>query len=299
MDDPDEPGFTEPPHSIVSGTDPRRLYAVIAVLLVVIVVLAIRPWGDDGGPPREGDVAQPSAGRPAPTTPPPDASAGAEPTPGAVAAGLDETCGSPSGWRAATLQDWAGRSTPIRSWIAIEPVTASGAADPAVPFAPVATGIVTAIGYCAPLGDAERPPAAAVASLWAVRDGQAIPLSLLPLEPSSPDALGGLWRRPPEVDRRAGRLQASRRPWPPPASGRRAATSSSSPHRAATTTAGWGSRSRTCRCSARAPCPHPRPRRPRRRTRPRPRPRLPRRPRPRPRPDPTPAQRRGASSQMS
>jgi hypothetical protein len=199
VDDPDEPGFTEPPHSIVSRTDPRRLYAVIAVLLVVIVVLAIRPWGGDGGPPREGNVAQPSAGRPASATPPPDASAGAEPTPGAVAAGLDETCGSPSGWRAATLQDWAGRSTPIRSWIAIEPVTASGAADPAVPFAPVATGIVTAIGYCAPLGDAERPPAASVASLWAVRDGQAIPLSLLPLEPSSPDALGGLWRRPPEV----------------------------------------------------------------------------------------------------
>ena len=150
-------------------------------------------------PSAEGNVAQPSAARPASTTPPPDASAVAEPTPGALAAGLDETCGSPSGWRAATLQDWAGRSTPIRSWIAIEPVTASGAADPAVPFAPVATGIVTAIGYCAPLGDAERPPAAAVASLWAVRDGQAIPLSLLPLEPSSPDALGGLWRRPPEV----------------------------------------------------------------------------------------------------
>jgi hypothetical protein len=199
VDDPDEPGFTEPPRGIVSGTDPRGLYAIIAVLLVVIVVLAIRPWGDDDAASgHEGNV-QPTSGVAATNAPAPGDASDAAPTPTSEAVELEVTCGSPSGWRAATLQEWVGRATPVRSWIAIDPVSASDPLDPAIPFAPVATGIVTAIGYCAPLDDASRPPAIAVASLWAVREGRAIPLSLLPLEPSSPDALGGIWDRPPEV----------------------------------------------------------------------------------------------------
>jgi hypothetical protein len=204
VDEPDrQPAFDEAPQRIPTASDPRRLYAIIVVLLGVIVVLAIRPWGgEDAGPPG-GDAL---ASVPAVVATPADGEASA-PTEGAprteppVGAGADlgVTCGSPSGWRAATLQAWAGRSRPIRSWIAIEPVSATDALDPAIPFAPVATGVVTAIGYCAPLGDEARPPASAVAALWAIRDGTAVPLSLLPLEPASPDALGGLWRRPPEV----------------------------------------------------------------------------------------------------
>jgi hypothetical protein len=197
VDEHEQPAFDETPRRIVSGTDPRRLYAVIAVLLGVIVVLAIRPWGDDAQAPASGDVAQatpatvdtPAGSDSTSSTPP---SAGPE-------AVLDVTCGSPSGWRAATLQAWLGRSQPIRSWIAIEPVDATSALDPSIPFAPVATGVVTAIGYCAPLGDDERPPAVAVASLWALAGDHAIPLTLLPLEPATPDALGGLWLRPAEV----------------------------------------------------------------------------------------------------
>ena len=182
-----------------SGADPRRPYAVIAILLVVIVVLAIRPWGDDQSRPAVGPVP-PGEGQAVDRTALPEGSIGSEPTPAEAGLGVRETCGSPSGWRAATRQEWAGRSTPIRSWIAIEPVTASNPLDPAIPFAPVATWIVTAIGYCAPVAEASRPPAVALASLWAIRNGQATPLSLRPLEPASPDALGGLWGRPPEVD---------------------------------------------------------------------------------------------------
>ena len=161
MEERQQESFDEPPHGVVSGTDPRRLYAVIAVLLAVIVVLAIRPWGDDATTPDRTGDGQASgglggqAGEPTDT---PDASLAAAPTPALPgdAAALAETCGSPSGWRAATLQEWTGRSTPIRSWIAIEPTTATGPLDPAIPFAPVATGIVTAIGYCAPLDEATQ-----------------------------------------------------------------------------------------------------------------------------------------------
>lgn len=220
MEERQQESFDEPPHGVVSGADPRRLYAVIVVLLAVIVVLAIRPWGGDtAAPDRTGDgqasPGQGAAGEPTDTM---DASLVAPTSPALPddAAALVETCGSPSGWRAATLQEWTGRSLPIRSWIAIEPTTASGPLDPAIPFVPVATGIVTAIGYCAPLEEASRPPAVAVASLWALRDGQAIPLSLLPLEPSSPNALGGLWKRPAEVANEPGASPAPAADvWPP------------------------------------------------------------------------------------
>ena len=167
----------------------------------MIVVLAIRPWGGDAAaagerrrrsrrtaPARPRDARSIRAPRRPPAPP-----VGPE-------AGLASTCGSPSGWRAATLQAWAGRER-------ADPVVDRDRAgrrppsplDPSIPFAPVATGVVTAIGYCAPLGDAERPPAVAVASLWALAGDGAVPLTLLPLEPAAPDALGGLWLRPPEV----------------------------------------------------------------------------------------------------
>ena len=211
MDEREQGSFDEPAHVIVSGTAPRRLYAVIVVLLAVIVVLAIRPWGDDARAPAPPPEGQASPGADSDASGEPDLSAVTAPPSVAGAAGMMETCGTPSGWRAATLQDWAGRDSPIRSWIAIVPVEATSPLDPAIPFVPVATGIVTAIGYCAPLDEAARPPAVARASLWAIGDGRQTALSLIPLEPDSPDSLGGLWSRPGEIT--GG--EASRGVWPP------------------------------------------------------------------------------------
>ena len=87
----------------------------------------------DGGPRTAGRRRRPSAARPAPTPTEPEPSTGAAAPRTRRMPALRVTCGSPSGWRAATLQDWAGRSTPIRSWIAIEPVPAAGAARPGDP----------------------------------------------------------------------------------------------------------------------------------------------------------------------
>jgi hypothetical protein len=171
---------------------------VIGALTAVIVVLLIRPWGNDlQAPPDTGPtgfVATPAVSA---------VETGLDRGTGSPVASLDRlliTCGTPSGWRAATLQAWPGRTEPIRSWIAVEPVAAIGPLDPGIPFVPVATGIVTAIGYCAPPDDS-RPPVIARASLWAVSATTATPLSLLPLEPATPNAMGGLWLAPPELER--------------------------------------------------------------------------------------------------
>ena len=167
-------------------------------LSAVIVVLLIRPWGEGlEAPSDEGGIGLA-------VTPVASVEAtGADGETGSPTSSLDPmllTCGAPSGWRAATLQAWPGRAEPIRSWIAVDPVVASGPLDPRIPFVPVATGIVTAVGYCAPPDDS-RPPAIARTSMWAVSDGVATPLSLLPLEPAIPNSQGGLWLAPPELER--------------------------------------------------------------------------------------------------
>ncbi len=181
------------------STHSRGLVPLVLILGVLLIAI-VKPWdlgltGHGAASPSPAAASQPAAvvspGEPA-TTP--------VPTPtGDPYAGLWITCGSPSGWRAATVQQWAGRSAPIRSWIAIEPVEATGPLDPAIPFAPVATDVVTALGYCSPLTDAERPPEGARAAVWAVNEDVARPLAADPLEPTTPNALGGLWRPAPDV----------------------------------------------------------------------------------------------------
>ena len=176
---------------------------MIAALIVVILLLAIAPWenGNLDLPPTASETGAHASARDAaaPATGG-DGEADSSVSPTVPLDPLAVTCGAPSGWRAATLQAWSGRTEPIRSWIAIQPVAARGPLDPRIPFVPVATGIVTAVGYCAPSDDS-RPPAAARTSLWAVSNGVATPLALLPLEPATPNALGGLWMAPPELDR--------------------------------------------------------------------------------------------------
>jgi len=116
-------------------------------------------------------------------------------------------------WRATTLQLWPGRALPIRSWIAIEPVEAAGPLDDAIPFAPVAADKVTAIGFCAPLEEAIRPPVAIQPSLWRVGDGRAVPLVLVPANPADHDPLRGLWRPPSTPDASGGGISVDA--WPP------------------------------------------------------------------------------------
>lgn len=219
MDEPDRSaggGSAETATQPVEPGSGKRRSVLTAVAIVSALLIGVaRPWdlvvpatAEPSGPPGRVPAATRAAESPGAATPAPPA--GTAPA-GDPYAALWITCGSPSGWRAATIQRWTGRPAPIRSWIAIDPGEAAGPLDPRIPFAPVATDLVTAIGYCAPLSERLRPPASARAALWAIVGEQALPLTALPLEPVEPDALGGLWRPAPEVVARVDGTEV----WPP------------------------------------------------------------------------------------
>jgi hypothetical protein len=198
MDERRGSGVVEPVRPI-AGSDARRRLAVLVALVGVAVAIAlIKPWGvlppPVAPPARSATPGATLAGSPAPVA-----------TPDSYAE-LVVTCGSPSGWRAATLQHWIGRAAAIRTWSAIEPARATSPLDPSIPFAPVATDLVTAIGYCAPRRP-EETPLDAQPEFWAL-DGPA-PRRVEParLEPPDANVLGGLWLPPSGSEvRRAGSI---------------------------------------------------------------------------------------------
>ena len=203
MDEPDRTPERTPERAearpVASTAGQRRTILTALAIVSALLIGIARPWDlvrpAPAAIPGDGPVAtSPADGQAIATPPPGQATTGDDPY-----AGLWITCGSPSGWRAATIQRWTGRPAPIRSWIAVDPSEAAGPLDPRIPFAPVATDLVTALGYCAPLDERLRPPLSARAVLWAIVDGRPVPLTAVLLEPAAPDALGGLWRPAPEV----------------------------------------------------------------------------------------------------
>jgi hypothetical protein len=101
------------------------------------------------------------------------------------------TCASPLGWRAATIESWTGRQA--RVWAAAEAVPATGPEDVAIPFRPIVSEVVTAIGWCAPVEGAERPPLTATATLFRLgTSGVADEIPYERLEPGTQDAMGEL-----------------------------------------------------------------------------------------------------------
>lgn len=207
MDEQDRRPGTTPAGPVEAPPGRRRALVTTAVIVAALLIGLVKPWDLVTGPPAVSTAS--GAGGPAAGTG--AVSAGTPGVKGSTArptdgpgpddgiARLATTCGSPSGWRIATIQAWTGRAAPIRSWIAIDPVGVAGPLDPRIPFVPVATDVVTAIGYCAPPDEGLRPPTTARAELWAIAAGIAVPLTPLVLEPDEPDALGGLWRPAPEV----------------------------------------------------------------------------------------------------
>ena len=199
MDEHGRPAYREPPRSITAGTDHGRMQLLIVVVIGALVIQVIRPWGDGASGRASTAVASAAvAAEMSPTTRAIPATPSTDPEP-ASASRLHVTCGSTDGWRATTTQVWPDRAIPIRSWIAIEPVGAGDPLDTAIPFAPVAADEVTAIGFCAPLDEALRPPVSIRPSLWRISGGRAVPLALVPADPADHDALRGLWLPPSGV----------------------------------------------------------------------------------------------------
>lgn len=155
--------------------------------------VTLTPTARGTGPVQTDSGSFPAAGGPAATSPRP-------------APRVDPTCAYPSSWRLAAIQEWGGR--PARVWSATEAVAASGPDDPSIPFSVIASTAVTAVGWCAPVIGDERPPLAAVGTLFRVDVDSAREIPFDRLEPSAPDALGELWVPVPQsVGRRP--------PWPP------------------------------------------------------------------------------------
>ena len=168
---------------------------IVTVLVVGAFLLGLfRPW-DLLGPPGPGPTATTpglAAASPGNGTPVDGESArttALRTSPPAPQTAI--TCALPAQWRSSTIEDWTGRQA--RVWKAVEVVEATGPSDPSIQFEPIVSPMVTAIGWCAPVVGADRPPQNLTASLYRIRDGAAVPISYDRLEPPEPDVLGELW----------------------------------------------------------------------------------------------------------
>jgi hypothetical protein len=167
---------------------------IVTGLVVAAFLLGLfRPWDLLGPPTSLPAVTPPGSvdgsaddGRP---IPPPSSTVARRTAPPVPRTAI--TCALPSQWRSSTIEDWTGHQA--RVWKAVEVVQASGPTDPAIPFEPIVSPTVTAIGWCAPVNGPDRPPQNLTASLYRVRDGTAVQVVYDRLEPSEPDALGELW----------------------------------------------------------------------------------------------------------
>jgi len=168
--------------------------AIVTALVVAAFLLGLlRPW-DLLGPP-VASLALPSEPRApvatvvAAVAGTPSSAASVTPPPVQVPAGVP-TCGEPMSWRSATIETWVGRMA--RVWSAVNVVAATGPTDPTIPFGPVVGPPVTAIGWCASIAEADRPPLDAAGTLFRVAGGVAIQIPFVRLEPATPDAMGQL-----------------------------------------------------------------------------------------------------------
>ncbi|HEX5823332.1 MAG TPA: hypothetical protein VFY18_02630 [Candidatus Limnocylindrales bacterium] len=148
---------------------------VAFVVAVFIGIAVVKPWpaAVREAPPQQADPTI----EPAPTEPP---------------SAVRLLCKDPVGWRVGTIEELVD-GLPFSDWGVIEPVQAGGPGDPRIPFFVVASGSVTALGYCAPPDDA--PPADARLAIFRLIPGRLPePIRTTRLVPNPPSPLGGLYR---------------------------------------------------------------------------------------------------------
>jgi hypothetical protein len=140
-------GPTEP--VTVSGPGAGRAVRQVLWTLVALIAIAIlKPWGS--GPSSPPGVALPPTFQPLAVFTP-------TPRPTTELDAVASFCLEPSGWRVYSAERWAGQD--VRAWTAVHPVTfATDAIDPRIPIIPVVSHEVQAIGFCAPIAGAEKPP---------------------------------------------------------------------------------------------------------------------------------------------
>jgi hypothetical protein len=155
----------EPVRAPTTDTSLANLIAVAVVLLAIVV---LKPWGFGAPLPTPAALAAPFT--PAPATP--------VPTEDRTADGLAAPiCLGTGAWRITSLETW--QTQDVRVWRAITPVeTASGPLDPGIPSVTIVALRLAGLGWCAPAFGPDRPAGPAEVTAWSVRGTEAIPLQL-------------------------------------------------------------------------------------------------------------------------
>lgn len=168
----------------IGGPD-RRAFGLVVIVLAVLLVAVVKPWG--GAPPAADRTAVAIAPR-QPLATPAD-SGRSRPRPSARADGEVIPCWSSDDWRAVTVER-RERQTVI-SWMAVDPVSAGGADDPAIPVLRVVADHVMALGFCEPLStDVPIESLPGALSVWRLteesRSGDTIVTRVEPLRAAAP-----------------------------------------------------------------------------------------------------------------
>lgn len=152
-----------------------RIVRWVTIVAVLVSLAIVKPWG--GGDTTSGARALATGA----ATDEPGPSAAATRVPPSHTAGIDadvtRACLDPGSWRVASVEAYGAQT--IRVWRALEPGTASGPADPAIPYVLVVSEGVTELGWCAPVAGSDRPTGETTVQAWTLGDGTARPLRLV------------------------------------------------------------------------------------------------------------------------
>jgi hypothetical protein len=170
------------PVSVAGRGSPILPGIVLAVALAAIVSF-VKPWG--GGLPGPTHLVQ------ADPTPTPIGSAVQGPD--FDAAEIARMCLDTSAWLVASEEQVSGRA--VRIWRAIDPVEAVRPDDPSIPWVPIASESLSALGWCGPGFGAARLADPTSVEAWSLTAAGIRSVALLRLRPTRGDSsLGGLYR---------------------------------------------------------------------------------------------------------
>ncbi len=186
-----DPGTFRP--VTVAGRGDPLLPGVLLVSALALVVAFVKPWG--------GGLAGPTGLVQAPPTPTPVESSPSGPD--TARAEMATMCVGAGAWLVASEERVSG--TAVRIWRAVAPAAAAPAAaspaaavlpdDPAVPWVPIASESLGALGWCAPEQGEGRLVDPTTLTVSSVTGAAVRPLALLRLRPTiEASSLGGLYR---------------------------------------------------------------------------------------------------------
>jgi hypothetical protein len=143
--------------SRLGGGDRTPLIPIVALALLVGIAALSSGQAAPGTADRVASSTAAAALAPASLSPSSQSNSQADPDVATI-------CLEPASWRSATIETW--RDQTVRVWRAIDPVTASGPDDPAIPIVPAVGSRVAAIGFCAPVVGPDRPTGPVTVEAW-------------------------------------------------------------------------------------------------------------------------------------